>query len=115
MHVLLEGPIRTRNRTVQKALDLDPNFAIARLYRSEAYAIAGRAQEALAECQKVSQLDRSPTTLGVIGRVYAMSGKTGEAQSVLNELKEMSGQTSRQEDTYSRPRGQTRQRYRQVH
>jgi serine/threonine protein kinase/Flp pilus assembly protein TadD len=76
----------------QRALDLDPSLTIMRLFMAEAYEQMGRFQEALAECQKVSLTDKSPTTMAELARAYAMFGRRDEAQKILVDLKEVSRQ-----------------------
>ena len=50
----------------------------------------GRVNEALAEAEKCTELSkRSSRALGVLGDIYARSGKRSEAEAVLRELKEM--------------------------
>jgi serine/threonine-protein kinase len=74
----------------QKTLGMDPNFAQAHLQLGWAYEKKGMYQEAIAEYQKAIALGARPTMLSRIGRTYALWGKRGEAQKVLDELKQLS-------------------------
>jgi TolB-like protein/Tfp pilus assembly protein PilF len=73
-----------------RALELDPNFLFARRRLAEAYSAKGMHGEAIAENEKVIALmDRSPTSLGALGSVYALAGRKAEARMILDELLEM--------------------------
>ena len=75
----------------QKALELDPNFWVAHWCLGRAYEQKAMFAEAVAEFQKAIDLSAgSPLALAALGHAYAVSGKTTEAQRVLNELKESS-------------------------
>jgi DNA-binding winged helix-turn-helix (wHTH) protein/TolB-like protein/Tfp pilus assembly protein PilF len=71
---------------LRKTLELDPDFELARMNLGAAYEQKGMYEGAIAEYQKMIPGRR----LGALGRVYALSGKTREAQKVLDELKEQS-------------------------
>jgi tetratricopeptide (TPR) repeat protein len=47
-------------------------------------------EEAIAEYQKAIALGGRPTFVSAVGHAYALSGKRGEAQQVLDELKGLS-------------------------
>ncbi len=72
---------------LRKAVEMDPNFARAHQYLGRTYVKEGMYEEAAAECQKAWQLDHTPRTLGFLGYAYAVSGKRGAAQKVIEELK----------------------------
>lgn len=72
---------------LRKAVEMDPNFARAHQYLGRTYVKKGMYEEAVAECQKAWQLDNTPRTLGFLGYAYAVSGKRGAAQKVIEELK----------------------------
>jgi len=74
---------------LRNTLQLDPNFAQARLRLGEAYAQTGRYAESLAELNKAVELDRS-SSLASLGYVYAISGRTSQARQVLADLQELS-------------------------
>src|SRR5712691_2752197 len=84
----------------QKALELDPNFWVAHWCLGQPYEQKAMFAEAVAEFQKAIDLSAgSPLALAALGHAYAVSGKTTEAQRVLNELKESSKR--RYEDSFS--------------
>jgi tetratricopeptide (TPR) repeat protein len=92
-----EAPVVCKNTVVGdwltgKTLEMDPNFAQAHLHLGEAYEQTGMYAEAIAEFQKARQLDHSPEVSAALGHAFAMSGKRGEAQKVLDELKQLSKQ-----------------------
>ncbi len=72
-------------------LDMDPNFIPARLFLGQAYQQKAMYEEAIAEFGKALDLSGSATEImAELGHVYAVSGRKGEAQKVLDELKELS-------------------------
>jgi tetratricopeptide (TPR) repeat protein len=55
--------------------------------------VKGRYEESIAEYQKaIKSSERTSAILGLLGHVYAVSGKRTEALKILNEMKEMSKQ-----------------------
>lgn len=77
--------------TNRKALEMESNFAIARLVAGAAYEQKGMYEEAVAELQKANNFPGGlPEAMGALGHAYAMSGKRSEALTVLKELKLMS-------------------------
>jgi serine/threonine protein kinase/Flp pilus assembly protein TadD len=79
----------------QKTLELDPNFPAVYAFLPAAYEQKGMYDEAIAGFQKgITPRGRSewPMTVPGLGHVYAVSGKKGDARTVLNELKQLSGQ-----------------------
>jgi TolB-like protein/Flp pilus assembly protein TadD/class 3 adenylate cyclase len=75
----------------EKTLELDPNFAGTHWMRGQAYRQKGIYEKAIAEFQKAASLSKSDAVLiAVLGHAYAVAGKRGEAQKVINELKELS-------------------------
>ena len=79
----------------QKTLELDPSFPPAYIFLPAVYEQNGMYDQAIAGFQKAITL-RGGTSLGSslpmsgLGHVYAVSGKKGEAQAVLDELKQLS-------------------------
>jgi TolB-like protein/Tfp pilus assembly protein PilF/predicted Ser/Thr protein kinase len=74
-----------------KSLDMDPNFGQAHLYLGWAYEQEARYEEAIAELHKGLTLSGGESEMaGALGHAYAVSGKTGEAQKALVDLKERS-------------------------
>jgi serine/threonine-protein kinase len=71
----------------RKILELDPGAAIARYSLGMALEQKGMFEEAAAEFLKASQLDGdSPAPLSFLAHVYALSGKTGKARGILDNL-----------------------------
>jgi tetratricopeptide (TPR) repeat protein len=74
-----------------KALELEPNYYRVHLWLGWAYEQKHMYEKALAEFQKARMLsDESTEVLSSLGCVYALSGKTDEARSILTELGELS-------------------------
>ena len=71
------------------ALDIDPHFFPARMYRGLACARLGRFSEALAELDQARLLSHSANlVLGAVGEVNALAGQRDDAGVVLRELTE---------------------------
>jgi TolB-like protein/Flp pilus assembly protein TadD len=77
---------------LHKALEMDQSFYYAHWRLGTAYELKRSFQEAIAEYQKASQLNDDPQVLGLLGHVYAASGKTDQAHRTLDQLKEISRQ-----------------------
>ena len=76
----------------RKTLDMDPNFAVAHLWLGQVYEQKGMYEEAISEFQKGMSLSGGSIYLARLGHAYAMGGRRGEAQIVLNRLKDQSKQ-----------------------
>jgi TolB-like protein/Tfp pilus assembly protein PilF len=77
----------------RKTLDIDPDFWVAHLLLGQAFAQNGQYGEAITQFQRVRQVPGANLeALPSLGHVYAMIGKTVEAQHVLDELKSLSQQ-----------------------
>jgi tetratricopeptide (TPR) repeat protein len=77
----------------KKALEMDPSFAQAQREIGLVYEQKGMYQEAMTALQKLLSLSgryATATHKADLGHVYAVSGKSGEALKVLNELQEES-------------------------
>jgi tetratricopeptide (TPR) repeat protein len=75
----------------QKAIDLDPNFALAHEWLGQAYERKGMYDKAIEEFEKAITLSgRAPEAVALLAHAHAVSGKSREAQTVLNDLKELS-------------------------
>ena len=74
---------------LQKTLDIKRDYSEAHAILGLVYEQQGRYQEAIAEMQKNMEMSGSDQR-GSIGHVYATSGQRGEAQKLLNELREES-------------------------
>jgi serine/threonine protein kinase/Tfp pilus assembly protein PilF len=77
---------------LQKTLDMDDNFWVARLWLGWTYAYIGRLSEALTELHTARRLDNNLEIVAAIGYAYARAGQRIEAQQVLDELQQMSRQ-----------------------
>jgi serine/threonine protein kinase/Tfp pilus assembly protein PilF len=76
-----------------KVLELDPNFVIAHVRLGLAYERKLLFEEAIRELQKaVALTERSPVRLAQLAHAYALAGKRGQAQLLLDEIKELSKQ-----------------------
>jgi TolB-like protein/Tfp pilus assembly protein PilF/predicted Ser/Thr protein kinase len=72
----------------RKTLEMDSNFAIARMYLSYSYSHMGKHKEAVAEMKKA--VDLSGGSLPMVGNlayIYALAGRRYEAIKILNDLK----------------------------
>lgn len=72
----------------RKTLELDPNFGLAHCVLAWSYEGKGQYPEAIAELEKARQLDDSSPVLASLGRTYAVTGRTRDAQRVLAQLQE---------------------------
>jgi Flp pilus assembly protein TadD len=78
-------------RQSRKTIEMDPNFALAHNQLAVAYLQKHMNDEAVAESQKAVQLSGgSPTCIANLARAYAASGKRGEAEKLLSDLKKRS-------------------------
>ncbi len=73
----------------QKALELNPNFALARRGLAAVHEKKGEAQAALEEYRKLISLDPGKPS-PFLAHLEIVSGKTGEARKTLERLKERS-------------------------
>ncbi|MDP9114414.1 MAG: tetratricopeptide repeat protein, partial [Acidobacteriota bacterium] len=75
----------------RKVLALDPQFGIAHLGLAKIYIQKRMDKEALAELQLALQLiGKHPSSIAELARLYARSGKTAEAQKILQDFLEQS-------------------------
>ncbi len=71
----------------RKALELDPNFPLAYAELGLAFVNQGQPERAIAELEAViGRGQRHPRTLGMLGYAYAASGRTADAQKILDEM-----------------------------
>ena len=74
----------------QMTLEMDPNLLQAHLWVGQVYESKEMYGEAIAEFQKAIGLDGgSPPSLAALAHAYAVSGKRGQALSLLSRLKEL--------------------------
>jgi TolB-like protein/class 3 adenylate cyclase/Flp pilus assembly protein TadD len=77
----------------RKVIELSPDFASAHAFLGSAHTMRGAFSEGIAEFQTVRRLaGSSPYGLGGLGYSYAVSGRTGEARKVLDDLMRFSQQ-----------------------
>ena len=78
----------------RRGLELDPNFFWGYLWIGQAYIEKRMYNEAIAEIEKAIALSADNTrTIATLGYAYGVSGKRGEAQKVLDQLKQRSEQS----------------------
>jgi eukaryotic-like serine/threonine-protein kinase len=75
---------------LQKTLDMDDSFWVARLWLGWTYATIGRLPEALAELQTARRLDNNLEIVAALGYMYGRAGLRLKAQQVLDELQQLS-------------------------
>jgi TolB-like protein/tRNA A-37 threonylcarbamoyl transferase component Bud32/lipoprotein NlpI len=82
---------REARRAIQRTLEVSPDFFPARYYLGQVYLQEGKFEEGIAELQKATRLSPGDDgTKAMLGYAYALSGRKGEAQGVINDLKEQS-------------------------
>jgi serine/threonine protein kinase/tetratricopeptide (TPR) repeat protein len=82
----------------QKALDLNPNLSVVRAMLASAYAMKRIYPQALAEFDKIPDQDKAVATenqivAGLLGWVYAVSGRRADALKIAQALKDLSSRT----------------------
>jgi len=73
-----------------KSVELDPHFALGYFWLAIAYEQTQMYKEGVEACEKAVALFRGPEMMNALGRAYAFAGRRAEAQSVLDELHELS-------------------------
>ncbi len=79
----------------QKALDLNPNLPVVRAVLALAYAMQHMYPQALTEYDKIPDPDKSVSTenqfvAGVLGWIYALSGRRPDALRIVHQLQDLS-------------------------
>ena len=74
----------------RKTLELDPNSPVAHIISGMSYTQLGMHGKAAAELQQARPRSPTPDFLALEGYAYAMAGRKNEAQSVLEQLMELS-------------------------
>jgi TolB-like protein/Tfp pilus assembly protein PilF len=77
---------------LRKPLEMDPGYYFAHLVLGQALETKGAPDAAIAEYQKARALNDDPSVLGLLARVYGLSGNKTEAEKILNQLNELSTQ-----------------------
>ena len=89
--------VRQYDRTLEqglKALEIEPNFAVAHLVIGLAYEYKGEHKKAIAALAKASALsNQSPRVLARLGYAYAKEGSTDKARELLDRLIRLSEQS----------------------
>jgi tetratricopeptide (TPR) repeat protein len=71
----------------QKCVEVDPNFLVGLYVMSMAYAQKRQYDDAMPLIMRATELsDRAPFYLGLLGQIYAETGRMAEADDVLREL-----------------------------
>jgi adenylate cyclase len=73
------------------ALELEPEFGLARQGLGIAYVMQNRPDEAVRELKLASQQMKGPRRLALLGYGYGMLGRTADARRVLDELYALAG------------------------
>jgi TolB-like protein/Flp pilus assembly protein TadD len=77
---------------LHKPLEMDPGYYFAHVMLGQALEMKGAPDAAIAEYQKARALNDDPSVLGLLARVYGLSGNKTESEKILNQLKELSTQ-----------------------
>jgi serine/threonine-protein kinase len=73
---------------LQHTIGLEPTFFFSHWFLSLLYAREGRLDEAIAAAEKANELSRgNAITVGNLGKVYGLAGRTAEARQLLEELR----------------------------
>jgi serine/threonine protein kinase/tetratricopeptide (TPR) repeat protein len=86
--ILLDG--RDYDQAIEqfkKTLEIDPNFPVTHQYLALAYGRSGKYEDAIIEMNKAIALaGRRPVYVANLGYIHALSGRTAEANKMLEEL-----------------------------
>jgi tetratricopeptide (TPR) repeat protein len=93
LYLFLAGEFERALFYIAEALELDPNYPMARWARGLIYAQDESLPEAVRDIQEAVNGGLGTNALADLGRVYALMGKTDEALEILNELVNQQGQT----------------------
>jgi serine/threonine-protein kinase len=74
------------SQQTQRAMDLDPNFGVAYWVRAQIHESRGEFDQAIADYKKSGEGSGSDPNNAVIACAYARSGRTAEAQKILDDL-----------------------------
>ena len=75
---------------LEKTLEENPNFFLARVTLGMAYEQKGEVEKAIQELKKAYQLEQNALVLSFLGDAYAQAGDRKEALKILEELEELS-------------------------
>jgi serine/threonine protein kinase/tetratricopeptide (TPR) repeat protein len=79
-------------QTFSAALEMDPQFVLARRRKAQTLIDMGVFQEAITELERVLPVWRDSETLASLGHAYAAAGDRPEAEQILSEVEELSKQ-----------------------
>ena len=74
---------------LEKTLEENPNFFLARVTLGMAYEQKGEVAKAIEEFKKAYELEGNAIVLGFLGHAYARAGNREEARKILQELEEL--------------------------
>lgn len=75
---------------LQKTLEIDPNFWLARVYLGWAYTARGQYNEAIAAFEQARAIEKNHYVFGSLGHAYALAGRKEEARRAIVQLTAMS-------------------------
>jgi eukaryotic-like serine/threonine-protein kinase len=76
---------------LRRAIEIDPNFWFGHCFLGRVYEQKGKLPEAIVEFERAVELEKdNAETWSGLGHAYALSGNRGEAQKILDHLKEVS-------------------------
>jgi TolB-like protein/Flp pilus assembly protein TadD len=75
---------------LEKTLENNPDFFLARVTLGMAYEQKGEVAKGIEEFKKAYKLEKNTMVLGFLGHAYARAGNIGEAQRILEKLRELS-------------------------
>lgn len=75
---------------LEKTLEQNPEFFLARVTLGMAYEQKGEVAKAIDEFKKAYGMEKNAIVLGFLGRAYAQVGRMDEARKILEELEELS-------------------------
>ncbi|HVF55931.1 MAG TPA: winged helix-turn-helix domain-containing protein [Pyrinomonadaceae bacterium] len=78
---------------LEKTLQLNPNFFLARVTLGVAHSQRRDFSKAIAEFERAGEVEHPPLLSAFLGHAYAMAGRVQEASRLLAELKELSTRT----------------------
>ncbi len=74
-----------------KALEMDPDFAVAHGLLALALSVKGEHEAAIAEVRKIKDLESDPMHLAWAGYIYGRAGKEDAAKQARRQLEELAG------------------------
>jgi len=76
---------------LRNTIDMDPDFVLPHLVLGQAYEQKKMYDQAIAELRRAAEISKSsPPAIAALARTYAVSGRTGEARTLLDQLMEQS-------------------------